>query len=82
MTKEADMPIGYSRRIVAEIEQADTEKVGVRLAMICLVKDVPVKYVAERLGVSRVTVYTWFRGKTNVPERLNAKVQKLINKLS
>lgn len=76
------MPIGYSRRIVAEIEQADTEKVGVRLAMLCLLRDVPVKYVAERLGVSRVTVYTWFRGKTNVPERLNAKVQKLINKLS
>jgi transcriptional regulator with XRE-family HTH domain len=76
------MPIGYSRRIVAEIEQADAEKIGVRLAMVCLIKDVPVKYVAERLGVSRVTVYTWFRGKTNVPERLNAKVQKLINKLS
>lgn len=76
------MPIGYSRRIVAEIEQADAEKIGVRLAMICLVKDVSVRYVAERLGVSRVTVYTWFRGKTNVPERLNAKVQKLINKLS
>lgn len=76
------MPIGYSRRIVAEIEQADAEKIGVRLAMVCLIKDVPVKYVAERLGVSRVTVYAWFRGKTNVPERLNAKVQKLINKLS
>jgi transcriptional regulator with XRE-family HTH domain len=76
------MPIGYSRRVVAEIEQADAEKIGVRLAMVCLIKDVPVKYVAERLGVSRVTVYTWFRGKTNVPERLNAKVQKLINKLS
>jgi len=76
------MPIGYSRRVVAEIEQADAEKIGVHLAMVCLVRDVSVKYVAERLGVSRVTVYTWFRGKTNVPERLNAKVQKLINKLS
>lgn len=76
------MPIGYSRRIVAEIEQADAEKIGVRLAMICLVEDVSVRYVAERLGVSRVTVYAWFRGKTNVPERLNARVQKLINKLS
>jgi transcriptional regulator with XRE-family HTH domain len=76
------MPIGYSRRIVAEIEQADTGKIGVRLAMICLLRDIPVKYVADYLGVSRVTVYTWFRGKTNVPERLNVKVQKLINKLS
>lgn len=76
------MPLGYSRRIVAEIEQADTSKIGVRLATLCLEKDIPVKDVSEYLGVSRVTVYAWFRGKTNVPERLSAKVQSLIDKLS
>jgi AcrR family transcriptional regulator len=79
------MPIGYSRRIVAEVEQADVKKIGVRLALECLLRDIPVKAVAEYLGVSRVTVYTWFRGKTNVPERLRARVQELmgnIDKLS
>lgn len=75
------MPIGYTRRFVAEVEQADRTKIGVRLALVCLLKDIPVKDVAEFLGVSRVTVYAWFRGKTNVPERLHEKVEALLTKL-
>lgn len=76
------MPTGYSRRLVDEVSQADSDKLGVCLALVCLDKDVPVKEIAEHLGVSRVTVYAWFRGKTNVPERFSAEVQTLINKLS
>lgn len=75
------MPIGYTRRFVAEVERADSSKIGVRLATLCLLRDIPVKDVAEFLGVSRVTVYAWFRGKTNVPERLREKVEALLDKL-
>lgn len=76
------MPIGYSRRLVDEVSQADPEKLGVRLGIRCVLLDVSVMHVAEHLGVSRVTVYSWFRGKTDVPERLHAQVEKLIDKLS
>jgi transposase-like protein len=76
------MPIGYSRRLVDEVQRADSSKIGVRLGVVCLKSDVPVSRVARLLGVSRVTVYSWFRGKTNTPERLWGKVQKLIDKLS
>lgn len=75
------MPIGYSRRFVEEVAQADADKLGVRLGVECILADVPVAHIAKKLGVSRVTVYSWFRGKTDVPERLCAKVEKLIDKL-
>lgn len=76
------MPIGYSRRFVEEVSRADADKLGVRLGVECILSDVPVVHIAKELGVSRVTVYSWFRGKTDVPERLHAKVEKLIDKLS
>jgi hypothetical protein len=75
------MPIGYSRRLADEVFHADSKKLGVRLGTRCLLLDIPVARVAKLLGVSRVTMYSWFRGKTDVPERLHAKVKKLIDKL-
>jgi AcrR family transcriptional regulator len=75
------MPIGYSRRLVDEVSQADSKKLGVRLGLRCLLSDVPVARVAKALGVSRVTVYSWFRGKTDVPDRLSSKVERLIDEL-
>jgi hypothetical protein len=76
------MPIGYSRRLVDEVSQADPRKLGVRLGIGCVRLDFSVAFVAEHLGVSRVTVYSWFRGKTDVPKRLHAQVEELIDKLS
>jgi len=48
----------------------------------CISNDVPVTDVAEYFGVTRMTVYAWFRGKNNVPEKHHTKMQKFIDKLS
>ena len=42
---------------------ADPHRPGVRLAKACVKANLPAKYVAEALGVTRMTVYSWFRGK-------------------
>ena len=64
-----------------EIKSADSSLLGVRLGRVCLNKDIPVKDVAEFFGVSRMTVYSWFRGKTLVSGKHSDKMKKLLEKL-
>ena len=57
------MPRTYSERSLLEMHQADPHRAGVQLAKACVKANLPAKYVAEVLGVTRMTVYSWFRGK-------------------
>lgn len=61
------MSRGYSLRLRDLNAKADKRKLGVRLGKLCIKHDVPVSVVAERMGVSRATVYNWFCG-TSVPQ--------------
>jgi predicted transcriptional regulator len=73
---------GYSTLTAREIKEANQSLLGVKLGMLCLDRDIPVTDVAEFFGVSRVTVYSWFRGKTVVSGKYADKMQKLIAKLA
>jgi hypothetical protein len=73
---------GYSTLTVREIKEANASLLGVKLGLVCITRDIPVKDVAEFFGVSRVTVYGWFKGKTIVSGKHSEKMQKLITKLS
>ena len=72
----------YSTLTVQEIQEANPTLLGVKLGKICVNKDIPVIDVAEYFGVSRVTVYAWFRGKTVVSGKHADKMQKMIAKLA
>lgn len=61
------MSHGYTLRIRDLNAKADKRKLGVRLGKLCIQHDVPVTVVAERMGVTRATVYNWFCG-TSVPQ--------------
>lgn len=56
------MSKGYSLRLRDLNAKADKRKLGVRLGKLCIKHDVPVTVVAERMGVTRTTVYNWFCG--------------------
>ena len=56
------MSQGYSLRIRDLNSKADKRKLGVRLGRLCIEHDVPVSVVAQRMGVTRATVYNWFCG--------------------
>lgn len=76
------MPKGYSLLTANEIREANRTLLGVQLGRICLEKDIPVTDVAEFFDVSRVTVYSWFRGKTVVSGKYSDKMKRLIEKLN
>ena len=57
------MPRTYSEEFLVEMYRADPNRTGVALAHACVKGNLPAKYVAQTLGVSRMTIYSWFRGK-------------------
>ena len=63
------------------IKAADQKLIGVQLGRVCLNKDIPVSDVASFFGVSRMTVYSWFRGKSTVSGKHAEKMKKLVDKL-
>jgi hypothetical protein len=75
------MPKGYSLLMADEIKSADSQLLGVQLGRVCINKDIPVSDVASFFGVSRMTVYSWFRGKSVVSGKHAEKMKKLVAKL-
>jgi predicted DNA-binding protein YlxM (UPF0122 family) len=72
----------YTAKLIKCIEEADQSKLGVQLGQVCVRNDIPVNDVADFLKVTRVTVYNWFKGKTNVLGQYQEKIEKLITKLN
>lgn len=57
------MSRNYSQEFLIEMYKADPTNLGIALARACVSANLPAKYVARVLGVTRMTVYGWFRGK-------------------
>lgn len=72
------MSYGYSQGLIAANKNGNARSLGVALGRVCIARGVPVSVVAANFGVSRMTVYNWFKG-TTVPHRaLWANIQRYI----
>lgn len=76
------MARGYSSLFIQDVENANPSLIGVKLAKLCIKKDIPVIDIADHFKVSRVSVYAWFRGHRHVGDRYLDRMHKLIDKLS
>ena len=76
------MAKGYSSLFVQDVKNANPNLIGVKLAKLCIKKDIPVVDVASYFKVSRMSVYSWFRGIRHVGDKHRDKMNKLIEKLS
>lgn len=56
------MPPKYSHALVEAVRSAHVRELGQDLALVCIDANLPAAYVAQVLGVSRMTLHTWFRG--------------------
>lgn len=53
----------YSNKFLSGLETADdTYRIGYKMAKLCVEANLPAKYVAVAMGVSRATIHNWFRG--------------------
>lgn len=69
---------GYSYNFVKEIQAADANNIGVKLGLYCIERDISVGQVAKEFGVSRHSVYNWFRGIFQPRSDQIAKIQAYI----
>jgi len=72
---------GYSKKIKAQIENADSTGIGVELGRLCMLHGYSIREVAEVFEVTRPTVYNWMTGKYAPTKHLLSKMQALVNKL-
>lgn len=72
------MSQGYSLRLRDLNRRAPSKLLGVRLGRVCVKHNVPVTVVAQRMGVTRQTVYNWFAGTTNPQPALISLVESYI----
>ena len=56
------MPRTYSQDLIDEVNRSNPNNFGIALAKACINANLPAKYVAIALNVSRMTVHGWFRG--------------------
>lgn len=57
------MPRPYSPEFIDAINKVKMyDNLGVKLARACIKANLPLNAVSKLLGVSRMTVHTWFRG--------------------
>lgn len=73
---------GYSLRTVKQVEAADPTLPGVRLAKVCIARDIPVVDVAAKFGVSRVAVYSWFTGHSKPRQKQVELIEEILKKLA
>ena len=69
---------GYSISLAEAIKSADGNLLGVQLGLFCLEHNISAIEVARTLGVTRQTVYNWFRGDTVPQPHHRPVVQGLI----
>jgi len=57
------MSRSYSQSFLLELHKANPNRAGTALALACVKANLPAKYVAWALDVTRMTAFSWFRGK-------------------
>ena len=72
------MSQGYSLRFRDLNRRAPNRLLGVKLGRLCIKHDVPASAVADQMGVSRQTVYNWFRGTSSPGPALTAMIERYI----
>lgn len=71
------MSRSYSQDFRIAIEKLDPFDPGVALGLACIEANLPAKYVAPVLNVSRMTVHGWFRGNA-----IRTKNKKMVEALT
>jgi len=67
------MPRSYSPEFIKAINRVKMyDNLGVTLARACIKANLPLISVAKLMGVSRMTVHTWFRGGEMHPKSADA----------
>jgi hypothetical protein len=57
------MARSYSQGFLENLNTLNPDNLGVQLAKLCVRANLPTLYIARKIGVSRFTIHSWFRGQ-------------------
>ena len=69
---------GYSTSFVRAIAESKLSDLVAQFAHHCVAREIPVAAVAERVGVTRVTVYAWFTGRSKPRAQHQEKIRQIL----
>lgn len=72
---------GYSSRLIEHNKNAPQDHPGVMLGRLCIAQDISVTDAAQFFGVSRMTIYKWFRGEALPRKKYVENIEGVIAKL-
>jgi predicted transcriptional regulator len=75
------MSYGYSQSLVSANKKASIKSLGVALGRVCIREDISVSHVADFFGVSRMAVYSWFKGDSVPNPEASAAIEKYIRSI-
>ena len=75
------MSYGYSQSLVYANKKANIRTLGVALGRACIDANVSVTYLADKFGVSRMTIYNWFKGDAYPHASYHTPIAKYIDTL-
>ena len=71
---------GYSINLVHANQAADSKLIGVQLGRWAIARQIAVGVLAEHFNVSRMTIYSWFTGRSKPHQRKAQLIEKFISK--
>lgn len=71
----------YSQDFLANLQTMNPDNLGVQMAKLCVKANLPTLYVARKVGVSRFTIHSWFRGQ-EIRDKNKVRVIKLIEEVN
>ncbi len=61
--------IGYSTGFISQVKSARMNEQVRKIALLAIKDSIPVKDIADHMGVSRTAIYNWFTGKNEPREQ-------------
>ena len=77
----SDARRGYNHALVTLVARMDQTSTIAQFASHCINSDISVQDVSVMFGVTRATVYYWFKGVYTPRERQLAKMQEILSKV-
>lgn len=75
------MPRTYGGKFLRELAATtDDSHIGVEMARLCVEARLPATYTAKALKVSRMSLYSWFRGKP-IASKFHARIEDFVSGL-
>jgi predicted transcriptional regulator len=68
----------YSEKYLLSLNGLNEKRLGVQLGRKCVKANLPPSMISKALGVSRMSVYSWFRGSP-IRNKTVDKIEKLID---